>query len=238
MKHINEELIIDYALGKVSQDQAKAIQKHLMTCDKCQHELNYWQQILSTDNQTSPSLELQNRINHTISEIEQKRKWRWPKKHGIIVAGIAIILLLIVSVHQLNQPEMFVESDPYFVTAQHEQIPEKSFMENPDTNRLDILPATINENVKGDVWLNEVTNEMVLRVDGLDPLPTQDYQLWFVDQDDHWNGELLHLRDGTAHIYYRNSDINQLKLIKVSIEPLGGSHTPTGPETFYLNFNY
>src|SRR5699024_9078309 len=84
-----------------------------------------------------------------------------------------------------------------FVMAQHDEIPTETVAESSDTDRLRIIPVTSDADMIGDVWLNEATNEMVLRVDGLTPLKTNDYQLWLIHQNNDWNGELLNLRDGS-----------------------------------------
>ncbi|MFD2042802.1 anti-sigma factor domain-containing protein [Ornithinibacillus salinisoli] len=239
MKHIKEERIVDYALNKLSHDQAQEIENHLFSCEKCQQSLEHWKQLLLPDQIESPSPDLKTRLNHSISKLQSKKRVRFPRKISFVMVSLAVLFLLVVSLPKIQQGnEASVKKSNNYITVQHDPTSEEKFMQKPDTNRLDIIPATINKNVQSDVWLNEVTNEMVLLVDGLDPLSSQDYQLWFIHQNDDWYGELLQIRDGSASIYYKGPDIHQLKHIKVSIEPLGGSSTPTGPETFYLDLNY
>src|SRR5699024_1509436 len=100
---------------------------------------------------------------------------------------------------------------------------------------LKIVPVVDNTNMTGGVWLNQSTNEMILHVDGLVPLHTNNYQLWLIHKNDDWNGELLNLRDGSIRVYYKGEDIAMLKYIKVSVEPPGVSLKPSGPEAFYVD---
>ncbi|SES68913.1 Putative zinc-finger [Oceanobacillus limi] len=237
MKHIDEEVMIDYALGKVSHEQQASIRKHLFSCEKCNKAVQYWEQLLTDQQIEAVPQTLEHRLTQSIQEIETKKQVKRPKKPVIALTCFAALLTLSFGLHQFFSNETNPIIEQQFYTAQHEEVPKSSFMENPDTNRLDIVPATIDENIESDIWLNEETNEMVLYVDGLQPLQAQDYQLWINYHDDNWYGELLQLRDGVAYVYYQANDIANLKLLKVSIEPQGGSKTPTGPETLYLNLN-
>ncbi|SHG21102.1 anti-sigma factor [Ornithinibacillus halophilus] len=237
MKHFSEETIVDFIMGNLNDEQVEKMNQHLNQCSACQQIYDYWEQSLSMKQNEAPRPAIQAKLLQTIDEKAMNskyRKWKTPK---FITAIAATLILMSIGLYQIVQDGPNNQSTTQYITAQHDSIPEHEFLENPDTNRLDILPVTTNSNVKSDVWLNEVTNEMMLFVDGLVPLEQQDYQLWLVHSNNNWNGDILQLRNGKARVYYKMGDITELKLVKVSVEPLGGSLTPTGPETFYIDLN-
>lgn len=237
MKHIQEELLIDYALNILPEEKRSQINNHLSHCEQCRQNLISWKRLTAGGTESIyPSETLHERVMESIQTKSIKDKRIRPKPI-FTAASIAAIIMLVVGLYQLNQQQPMTESDSYeYVTAQHEQIPEQ-FLTNPDTNRLDIIPVTINRNVKGDVWLNEVTNELILQVDGLTPLQSHDYQVWLVHDNNVWNDELLRFKDGRIQVYYRVPDVKTVRYIKVSIEPMGGSPTPTGPETLFIDLH-
>src|SRR5699024_10594911 len=104
-----------------------------------------------------------------------------------------------------------------FVMAQHDEIPKETIEKKTGTNHLKIVPVVDNTNMTCGVWLNQSTNEMILHVDGLVPLHTNNYQLWLIHKNDEWNGQLLNLLDVVIRVYYKGADIALLKYIKVSV---------------------
>jgi len=100
-----------------------------------------------------------------------------------------------------------------------------------------MVPLATAAAIDGQLFLNKQTNEVVFFADGLMPLQTNDYQLWIVHENDYWNGQLLQIRDGSVRVYYKSPDITLLKYFKVSVEPRGGSLSPTGPEILHVDFN-
>lgn len=234
--HINEERLVDFALGNLSETENQAIENHLRTCGQCEEEVNYWKQVFATENAAVPSPSLTNRMNETIDKQPHKRPRKLWQKPAIASISAVAIFMLCFGLYQLVYQNPVTDSQHQgYIVAQHDQIPEKIFMQKPDTNRLDVVPVTNNSQVSSNVWLNKKTNEMLVNVDGLTPLTTKDYQLWLVKTNNDWRGELLNLRNGSIKVYYKGSDIKLLKYIKVSIEPRGGSLTPTGPETIFID---
>lgn len=236
MRHIPEELLVDYALGNLSVEMMESINHHLNYCPYCTEELKSWKKLLNNNEEITPSETLNNRILNSSNPNpinEQKRRNR-----KIIYAAIsaAAFLFICLSLFQINQQQPVAElSENEYITARHDLIPEQHFMNNPSTNRLDVVPVTMDRNIKGDVWLNEVTNELYLQVEGLKPLDSQDYQVWLVRDDNGWKDELLRLQDGRVHVYYKGPNVKTIRFIKVSVEPIGGSQLPTGPETLFID---
>ena len=238
MGHILEETIVDYLLGNISGEKRKHLDEHLNSCAICRNELESWNLVMNENKEIKPSESLNKRIVESIgSEPFQKERKR-NQKILYLVSSAAAILIFCIGLLQLNQQKPVADGiNNEFITTEEEHIPDQLFMNSPDTNRLNIIPVTMDRNVKGNVWLNEVTNEMILQVDGLKPLKAQDYQVWIVHDNHAWSDELLRVKDGKVQVYYKAPDVKTIRFIKVSVEPVGGSQLPTGPETLFIDLN-
>lgn len=251
-KHIDETMMVDYVLGNLASEEEDLVKEHISSCSTCAKEYYSWQHLLDRPKGINPTPGLKRRIDEGLEsglkrrvneEVERRKKVRFyrrdvRKKQIFVYASIAAFILLTIGLVNMTNPSSSTNSvQPEYIMAQHEQVPETAFVEGREANQLNTLPVTSRNDVRGEIWLNDKTNELFLRVDGLAPLETNDYQLWIVHSDDVWNGELLHLRNGSVRVYYRGNDINLLKYMKVSVEPQGGSLEPTGPETLSVDLN-
>ncbi|MBC5636588.1 anti-sigma factor [Ornithinibacillus sp. BX22] len=236
MKHIPEEFMIDYVLGNLSNEKRQSMDEHIYRCSHCQEELTSWKLLLSNNQKVTPSESLNKRIKNTIHIKGHFKPKIGNRKAFYFIAGAAALFIICLGLLQITQQQPIADSsDQEYLTAQYDLIPEQPFMNNPATNQLDIIPVTMDQNITGNIWLNEVTNELYLQVEGLRPLESQDYQVWLVRNDNDWQDELLHLKNGMVHVYYKGPDVQTIRFIKVSVEPLGGSRVPTGPETLYID---
>ncbi|HLR08818.1 MAG TPA: anti-sigma factor [Bacillota bacterium] len=232
-QHISEEQLVDYVLGHLPDNEKEKIKYHLTVCRTCEAEWRHWQHLLAEKTyHPSPVLKRQiiNSIEEKTTPVQPKRK-KW-RRSAVLAMTVASTILLGLGLLRMIDAESEQQG---FVMAQHDEIPKETIEKKTGTNHLKIVPVVDNTNMTGGVWLNQSTNEMILHVDGLVPLHTNNYQLWLIHKNDDWNGELLNLRDGSIRVYYKGADIALLKYIKVSVEPPGGSLKPSGPEAFYVD---
>jgi anti-sigma-K factor RskA len=233
--HIKAETIVDFILGNLVVEKEDAVKAHLHTCTQCKNECKSWEQMIGEgehEKAVQASSGLKSRLMKSVDNhprVKQRIAWN---KQAFLFVSLAAFLLLSVGLYHLVRSEA-----PAYVVKQNDQVMEEVVMKNPNTNRLDITPVTTSNNISGNVWLNDLTDEMLVKVNGLPSLSTKDYQLWIVHTDNEWQGQLLNIRNGSVGVYYKGPDLAQLKFIKVSIEPRGGSEAPTGPDTFFVDFN-
>lgn len=240
-----EEILIDYVNDEISEKMKAEVTNHLSNCQVCEMTVQSWRQILQLEYekgqlQITPSSELKNRVMRSIRVIdEQKRheKRRYKtlnKKFAFRFSTLAAALLLVIGLFQYTSNDPLKTHDRGIEVLHNDEIKMSAIETLPHTNQLSITPLMNEKEMEGNVWLNPVKNEMLLEIRGLKKLPEADYQVWFIDIDDVMNGEILRIVNGTSRIFYRGMDVNNLKLIKGSVEPLGGSVRPTGPETFII----
>lgn len=235
--HIESAKMVDYTLGNLSADDTLAVERHLRKCATCQNEYEYWRTMLASEKKIQPSAHLNEKIRqiHTSkqSTIKTKQSNKWIYVISSMVAGILIIFMLS-NMKSSNDSFTFERVNQGYIIAQQDEVPERKMLLQPATNKQHIVSLT-NDDINGELWLNEETNEIFFHADGFMPLETEDYQLWVVHVDDYWNGQLLHLQEGSARVYYKAPDITLLKYLKVSVEPRGGSLIPTGPDILFVD---
>lgn len=235
-KHLPEEVIVDYLLGHVEDNQRGAVQGHIQDCNKCAQKLNEWEILL---HQEAPvefaSDKVKARVWDSIEkENDRKRKrWSWLRKPTFTFAAIAAVITLIVIVFRDFQEPMPLSNYEF---KENDNIPVETMEEKRYTNQIAIMPVAQFQNLDGRVWVNEHTNEMLLELSGLYRLPNHDYQLWIIYTDDQMDYEIIPVQNGSTRMFFQGIPIEEFKRVKGSVEPLGGSEKQTGPDTFYIEF--
>ncbi|MDQ0233446.1 anti-sigma factor domain-containing protein [Metabacillus malikii] len=228
--HVTEQNMIDYLEGSLQHDEELTIKIHLQQCDKCSQTLMQWQSLLGAK-QAKPSPLLKERIWESIEEKQKVKRSPSAKVYFITIGSIAAVLLLGLLSFNNSQSKL---PNPNEMKVQ-------AFQEQPHTQQMNITPITNNRESReldGNIWINNTTDELLLEVYGLPKLNDRDYQLWMIYHDNEVKDEILPIeQNGSSRIFIRSKNLIQLKQIKASIEPKGGSHSQTGPDTFIIEIN-
>ncbi|MFB4167141.1 hypothetical protein [Virgibacillus sp. JSM 102003] len=235
-KHISESAIIDYLIGNLKQEENSEVIRHVNQCQACQETMKSWDGLLGDQEQNKavPSEALKAKLDNSIDKEETKQLKKGRIKPLYLFSSIATALFLFVGLlsSTSSQPPMMEEEVVYNDNIQVEQI-----QSNPGTIQHEIRPESRFDYVSGNVWINNRTRELLIEIDGLMNLNGHNYQLWMIDKNNRMEGKLLPLEDGSVKVLYRGKDVNEIKFIKSSIEPAGGSSEPTGPETFTVHLD-
>lgn len=226
-KHFSEEVLIDYVLGEAPEDRQHEICKHLEKCTKCREINDNWIEVFNQQTNAQPPADLKDKI---WKEAMTKRSPR--KKQRTFVFGLssaAAVFLLLFGLLMNNHSNFYS-----YQVAHNDDIVTANIQSNPQTEQLSVIPVADFNDIKGRLWINGMSQELLLEVDGLADITDKDYQLWIIYDNDEIKGELLSTVNGTSRILIKGNDVPQFKIIKASIEPLGGSQEPTGPETFVV----
>jgi anti-sigma-K factor RskA len=226
-----EEEMIDFVFGNLTESKSRQLQLHLKACSSCQEKMKSWKETVTYEQNTAPpSRLLKKRIDKSINTLTQPKKKKFPKKSTLTIVSCAAIILMVIGLFQFHSKE----SERYLV-QQNEDIQKNKMINDPKTAQFNVMPVSNVNQINGNVWVNDVTNEMLMKVDGLTSLDEKDYQIWTDQSNSHVHEELLQIRDESVQLYYKGSSVNRITFIRVSIEPKGGSQSPTGPETFIVN---
>lgn len=234
-KHLLEEKLVDYLEGHLTEAEIQEIECHLADCGKCQQTVAFWKETLEIDEEVQPSPQLKEKINETLhaDHSPTKRVIKW-KKPLFGLAGVIVMAICMISLINLLKVEHIVQ--PEYEVYQHQDIiSDQVFIDNPVVARQPIQPYKDFASIEGMVWINPQTQEILLEMEGLTGLYNNDYQIWIIDKNGNINGDLVMVENGVARMLYRVEDLSDFRFMKGSVEPPGGSHRPTGPETFYVD---
>ncbi|KRG11849.1 hypothetical protein ACA30_00965 [Virgibacillus soli] len=233
---ITEQTIVDYVLGNVPTKKAMEVSTHLAECESCQQTFKHWQSMLLSDKEqfSTPSPLLKEKIWDSL-ETKRKEGMSLSSKKVFSIAAMAAIVCLFVGLFYYNQNN---SEEGSVHIAQYNEANIRDFQGKPDTQQLNIIPVSNREKVEGNIWINQMTDQMFLEVDGLRPLNDQDYQLWILYNNDDIQHKVMPIEDGSTRILIQGEDFSRLKRIKASIEPKGGSIVQTGPDTFIVEVKY
>ncbi|MGZ0084781.1 anti-sigma factor domain-containing protein [Caldibacillus thermoamylovorans] len=244
--HISETKIVDWLLDRLPEREKEDVSSHLKQCLECQRLLEAWKGIglKAEAHYEAPPLSRPERIWAQAEAQKQTKRMRRGLRlaGGWIGAAVAVFLFTL----RLSAPndgpaashDRSDEPYRYMIVEQKADIPIERIIHNPETKQIPIEPSALFQQLDGTIWLNDDTKEMLMELEGLPPFTARDYQLWIIYTNNEVKGELLTVRHGTARILITGEDVKRFKQIKASLEPKGGSATPTGPETFIVDLKH
>jgi len=164
-----------------------------------------------------PSPGLKEALRENVVEQRQPVKRKRRPAFTFAVSSFAVIFLFIgftMYNSSLNTSYEMVQND---------DIRGEMIQSNPQTKQRAIIPVADFEEVSGVIWLNDVTQEIMLEVDGLSSIDNRDYQLWIIDDNDNMEGEILLIEGGSSRVFIKSKGVERFKWIKASLEPAGAA---------------
>ena len=228
-RHILEVQLVDFVLGNASAELQEKIVKHTNICTQCEKRLKEWNLVLSEPTNVKPSLVLKEIVVEKVERKLQPKVKRSKQRYIVAICSAVIFFLTLLGLLIDNH----LSGNTYEI-ARNDEINRRSFQKNSLTQQVAVIPVSDFNDITGNLWINDVSQELLLEVDGLAHISNRDYQLWIVYDNDEIRGELLSTKEGASQVMIKGSDVRQFKFIKASLEPLGGSAEPTGPETFTI----
>jgi len=227
-KHVAEQKLIDFTLGQLNELESNVVKLHMEQCPRCHERMNHWAKIVSVEtNLATFTLDKKEDVWKKIQQnIEGKKKRQSNMFLKLCsVAASAVLLIGLANLYSINNK---------LTMEDLQEQPATTFLENPDTRQFNIVPISQRDNINGGIWINNVTKELLIEINGLANLESQDHQLWIIYKNEDMQGAIIPTKNGSSKMYMQGMDINEFKMIKASVEPKGGSLYPTGPETFLV----
>ncbi|GGE50036.1 hypothetical protein GCM10011391_31000 [Pullulanibacillus camelliae] len=230
--HWREEELIDYVLREnVNQHQDQRIRRHLQTCSRCRHIVEYWQAICEeTEGPLEPKEKIKRRIYRSLVIDRPIRRRAWVRP---------LMLTSIIGIVMLSGFLFGRMTATYPVSHSQQVIPaafQKQNMSFAPTQPTAYNVLSVHESeADGYVWMNRHSNDFYLFLNGLKPVEGKDYQVWLVTDDKRQVGGVLQFNGELAHVYVHHKMVGKAKTLIVSLEPQGGSQIQTGPKTVHLD---
>ena len=214
---------VDYVMGRMLPERARAFRSHCQTCDTCRSRLDYWQHMLLENELPTPPERLRHRLWQSLLSLQQKGG-RYAHRFFVPLLGFVILLFVTAGLMKVNWPE---GSDEWQIGEYEWQ----RLIEHPLAVRYQVEPVG-EWNARGAVWIINDSDEMVLLLRGLPDPINKDYQAWLNKQDAFWDGGNHPFARRERLLYFRGTPVREAEHISISLEPKGGSALPTGPQAF------
>lgn len=243
-----EEDIVDLLMNRKPAAEALELRRHLAGCAVCRAMAEEWAKLLGEVNDAElpdagmtdgradlaespmPSDAVRLRLaRHVRRAAVRMRMTDAMRNHGRAWSAAACAVLLFVSLAGLIRTAREPEAQRTEYVAEHE--PRAIvLMNNPQTASLRVHPAG-DELGDGFIWFNGASREVLVLLEGLLPSDDLDVRAWAENERGRENlGVLRHEEADRAHLYVRGHSLDRARHIVLTVEPSGGSASPTAPD--------
>lgn len=237
---LTEQQLVDCALGLSGQQAAL---QHAEHCRQCQAAIEEWRELTSGqpgsgagNREFLPSEYVRSSLHAEVSKLRQAARLR--KQVGwIAVAAMAVILVFSGALRTMNAPSALLEQRPFEQLAAQYEPEAHRVLEDPSTLAYPINDRHPGALGNGFIWLNGISEEILVLLDGVDQQAELDYQFWAISRGNYQSIGILKHSDGKAHLYVKANYLRQPDDIILTREPKGGSEAPTSPETVLVRFS-
>lgn len=226
---ITEE-IIDLILGELPPAKSERLQLHLAACAHCRKQHEKWEAILPEPGSVLPLPSHQVRTSLQTAQTKRRLRERILRSGSWRAGAASLIILLLLAVAWVKPWD---NAHRRSLTAA-DDIEGLSLMSDPQAVVYSV-GRPIQYQVSGFVWFNGSSNRMLIVLEGIVPSSERVYQAWTVSRNEYSNIGVLKHTKGRSHLYVEGKQLEQADNIMVSIEPIGGSLTPSMPEMFVIS---
>jgi hypothetical protein len=234
------ENIPAYVLGALSRAEASTLEKHLKTCQSCKAELALYQQIgngllASLPALHTPPAPVKRSLLESIDEeVPTRSKSRWGFKQfamGVLaLALLGINLIAFQQIHDLRQQQIQLAS----------QIDKNHTILGMLSASTEVHPVS-GDGFSANLLLDREKNLSYLLIWNL-PLPPENnvYQIWLISPDGSrvdagsFRPDVDHPFTSTPLLTSQN--FREFTGMEVTVEPSGGSDTPTGARIMSVDY--
>ena len=235
------ENIPAYALGALDAKETAALEAHLQKCESCRTELSAYR--ASSDNllmsvapqmpSTALRKRLQKQLPSTQKAARSRLNWSWSR----VAAGLALLLLLALNVFSVSQVLALQRQQAQLMNQIQNGQMALTMLSYPHTQSFPIQQ----NNVTGSLLLDTEYNNAVLILRGLPSIPAdQTYQVWLISPDgERTSAGLIRPQTDLPYIsapLSSNQDLVNFVGVGMTVEPAGGSDSPTGLQVFRVDF--
>lgn len=239
-----DDLLPAYALGALDGDDLRELEQHLAAgCDECRRQLALWQRDLEALAESVPPVEPSETTRARVlklasaAPIRRQSSWRWIAAAAAAVALIAIGLWKLVGlqgeVRSLNLDVARLQQE---LAASREEVRQArqalQVLAAPGVQSVVLAGLGPTPGATGHTYVNPQSRDALFYAFNLPPLARdKTYQLWFIASGKPVSAGTFSVDPrGTASVRVEQiTDVKDIQLWAVTIEPQGGVPQPTGP---------
>jgi anti-sigma-K factor RskA len=233
-----QENLAAYALGALDADDARALQAHLQTCESCRARLAGYQRLsaglLAALPPRPPSRNLKRTlVQHLEGRARPKSGWRF----GQAALAAALMLMLVLNLFTTFQVYSLKQEQTEFTGQYGLEQTAIAMLAYPSTQSITFDQSGIS----GSLLVDKKRNLLAIFAWNLPRPPAgRTYQMWLIDpQGDRSSGGFL-IPEGdepfVMAVIASPAPLTGFVGLGITIEPAGGSPTPTGPKVLRVDF--
>jgi anti-sigma-K factor RskA len=235
------ENIPAYALGALDAKESAALEAHLQKCDSCRAELLAYRgtsdNLLMSLPPKEPSAALRRRLEEHLPSAQKAARSRLNWSLSRVAVGIAIVLLLVLNMVSISQVRALQLQQAQLMDQIQNGQMALVMLSYPHTQSFPIQ----HENVTGSLLLDTEYDNAVLILRGLPAIPEhQTYQVWLIAPDGQRTSAGLIRPQTDVPFISQPIDTTQTLAnfvgVGMTVEPAGGSDSPTGMQIFRVDF--
>lgn len=225
-----------YVLDALSEMERRAFEDHMAGCGACSQEVAELRETtarLGLATALNPPPQLWNKVRTATTQVRQLppmsadrvvvRPKRWATRVSVFAAAASLLVAAGIGVAWVTTNSQLQDK---VAASQAELDKLQSVLSAPDAK---VGRTNVGPNGNATVAISLDRNEMVVLVRGLPPLPANKvYQAWFVSPGNAIPAGTLPVSNGTM----TSNDVQMAKgaeTLALTLEPTGGSQTPTLP---------
>ncbi|PYI55018.1 anti-sigma factor domain-containing protein [Paenibacillus flagellatus] len=227
---VPDEKWVEWIRGTMPESEGAELSAHAESCPACRAAYREWSALLADTAEPSqaerPTETFRRKLRLKVAGLALLRRIKPP---GAPVIAAALALALALGVWSVPRSDRGGSAGSAVPTAEETVLRDMSMVRDLRTVQLQVMPVR-EMRIKGVAWVNDVSSEVMLLVEGLVFDDEKDYQVWSVAAGTHTTIGVMRWTNGKAHMYYRGGALSSADNIAVSAEPKGGSVRPTGPD--------
>jgi anti-sigma-K factor RskA len=238
-------LIPAYVLGATDPEETRFVERYLQDCPDALADLRTYSEMQDALLLASPAVDAPAPL---ASAVQERIREESPRQSPVVmprtaqpssstgrttwwITGVAaaLTLLLITNLYWMSHNNRMMEQAARAQTLQRERNTAIAALTAEDT-QMTQLDDPRNGNMSGSiVWSSEKQMAMISVANLPQTTPNQEYQLWFMDDDEEVSMGTFRVQDDGMGmmIFDFEQPIEEFEAIGVTVEPTGGSTEPT-----------
>lgn len=256
----SEEQWVDFVLGNLSHAKRQLLEQHLAGCRACRQHVEEWGDLLADHGQLAWSNKAQGTAAALYSAGEQaaegleqpylsekhmrslqrhvKQQARWHQlktklsEHKYVTGGVAAAVLLLALIFAPQEPAQKKPAHVDQYVLDHEP-GAMSFVNAINSARYRVETAE-GQNSSGYIWLKDDLSEAFLWLENLPQIGLNDYQAWAISGEQANSLGIIQVVGSEGHLYMDMPLLHPSDLITLTVEPKGGSLSPTSEQILLI----
>lgn len=232
-----QENLSAYALDALDADETAALKIHLQTCESCRAELTEYQRVSTGLLSALPPRPPRPALKRILQKRLEPARPQFKFSFGQIAIASAFVLLIALNIASVWQVYSLKQQQAEINNQHYSEQTAIAMLAYPGTQQI----IFGQNNISGSLLVDKTRNLVAIVAWHLPPAPAgKTYQMWLIDaKGDRTSGGLLVPEADQPFVMAvvaSSQPLSGFTGFGVTLEPSGGSPSPTGPKVLRVDF--